>query len=83
MYAMKAMARFCAAPKQDHIKNHAKHGIMVDTRERIIPTIEEVIFNWQEQYSGAREEIPPDLPTPKWKTVQITTYVNADYAQEC
>ena len=62
-------------------KNHSKHGIIVDTRERIIPTSAHITVNWQEQYPGT-EELPPNMPTPKGKTVQITTYVDADYAHD-
>ena len=53
---------------------------MVDTRERIIPTVEDVLVNWQEQYPGATEELLPDMPTPMGKTVHITTYVDAGHA---
>ena len=46
-----------------YLKNHSKHGIIVDTQERIIPTNDEVTVNWKEQYPGATEELPPDMPT--------------------
>ena len=65
-----------------YLKNHSKHGIIVDTRERIIPTNDEITVNWKEQYPGATEELPPDMPTPKGKTIQITTYVDADHAHD-
>jgi len=86
------MARFSAAPKQEnmkrmlrvfgYLKNHSKHSIIVDTRERIIPTSADVTVNWQEQYPGVAEELPPNMPTPKGKTVQITTYVDTDHAHD-
>ena len=92
MYATRTLARFSAAPKQEHmkrmlrvfgyLKNHSKHGIIVDTRGRIIPTSAEITVNWQEQYLGTAEELPPDMPTPKGKTVNITTYVDANHAHD-
>ena len=65
-------------PKKDfgYLKNHSKHGIIIDTQERIIPTSTELTINWQEQYPGAVEELPSDMPTPKGKTVQITIYMS-------
>jgi len=92
MYATQTMARFSAAPKQEHmkrmlrvfgyLKNHSKHSIIIDTQERLIPTSDEITVNWKEQYPGATEELPPDMPTPKGKAVQVTTYVDADHAHD-
>ena len=48
------MAKFLVAPKEEckkilrvfgNLKNHANYDIMVDTRERITSTTEEVIVN--------------------------------------
>ena len=88
MYEIQTMARFSSAPKQEHLKrmirvfgyhkNHAKHGIMVDTWKRICLTTEDGIVNLQEQYPGANEELPHDLPTPKGKN----TYVDADHVYD-
>jgi hypothetical protein len=92
MYAVQTMARFSAAPKQEHLrrmlrvfgylKNHSKLGILIDIHERLIPKSERTIVNWQEQYPGAREELPPDMPTPRGKGVKITAYVDADHAHD-
>jgi hypothetical protein len=92
MYAVQTMARFTAAPKQEHfnrmlrvfgyLKGHPKQGIMVDTRQRILPNIEDVEVNWQEQYPGAKEELPSDMPIPQGKSVCITAYVDADHAHD-
>jgi len=72
-YTIQTMARFSVASKQEHLKrtiivfeclkNHAKHGIMVDTRERMTCTTEDVVFIWQEQYTGATKELPLDMHT--------------------
>ena len=36
-------------------------------------------YDWQRTvYAGAKEEIPHDIPEPKWKHVTTTTYVDAN-----
>ena len=92
MYAIQTMARFTAAPRQGHtqrmlrvfgyLKNYAHYGITVDTKEKEIPKHEEVQVNWEEQYPGAMEELPPGMPTPKGKPVKITAYSDADHAHD-
>ena len=39
-----------------------------------------VTNNWQELYPGAREELLPDMPTPKMKPLTILVYFDASYA---
>ena len=38
------------------------------------------MVNWNEQYPGAKEEVPEDMPIPKGKDVKIVVYVVADHA---
>jgi antitoxin component of RelBE/YafQ-DinJ toxin-antitoxin module len=86
MYDVQTMARFSAAPKQEHLrrmlrvfgylKNHAKLGILIDICERLLPKSEKMIVNWKEQYPGAQEELPSDMPTPRGKGIKITAYVD-------
>ena len=38
--------------------------------------------NWDEQYPGAREEFPGDMPNSKGKEVHLTLYVDADHAHD-
>jgi hypothetical protein len=90
MYAVQTMARFSHAPKQGHIdrmlrvfgylKAYMKQGITYDEKEHQGPKFECTDVNWEEQYPGAREELPPDIPKPKGKPIQITCYVDADHA---
>jgi hypothetical protein len=90
MYAVQTMARFSHAPKQGHLnrmlrvfgylKAYMKQGITYDEKEHQGPKFECTDVNWEEQYPGAREELPPDIPKPKGKPIQITCYVDADHA---
>jgi hypothetical protein len=92
MFAIQTMARFSAAPKQGHInrmlrvfgylKAYWKYGIIIDVQEPTIPQAEDVQVNWEEQYPGAMEEMPPGMPKPKGKGVHITIYVDADHAHD-
>ena len=60
-----------------------KFGIIIDTKERQVQGVENVEVNWNEQYPGATEELPNDIPTPKkGKEVKITVYVDADHAHD-
>ena len=43
---------------------------------------EEVKVNWEEQYPGAVEEVPHDMPQPKGNKVQVVIYVDADHAHD-
>ena len=93
MFAIQTMARFTAAPKQGHLqrmlrifgylKHYSQYGIMIDTKEKLLPTtMENIEVNWEEQYPGAKEELPPDMPIPKGKSIMINVYVDADHAHD-
>jgi len=41
------------------------------------------MVNWDEQYPGAREQLPDDMPTPMRKKVTIQIYVDAEHAHGC
>ena len=56
---------------------------MIDTKEKLLPTtMENIEVNWEEQYPGAKEELPPDMPIPKGKSIMINVYVDADHAHD-
>ena len=63
-------------------KGYLKFGIIIDTKERPLQDVEDIAVNWKEQYPGATEELPKDMPTPKGKEVKITVYVDADHAHD-
>ena len=38
--------------------------------------------DWSELYPDAEEELPPNMPPPRGRTVRITCYVDADHAHD-
>ena len=40
-----------------------KFGIIIDTRERQVHEVEDIVVNWNAQYPGATEELPKDMPS--------------------
>jgi hypothetical protein len=48
------------------------------------PNIDERVFNsdaeWQDFYGDVREELPPSMPEPKGKSIQISCFVDANHA---
>ena len=92
VFAIQTMARFSAVPKEGHLtrmlrvfgylKGYLKYGIIIDTSEKQVQEVEDIEVNWNEQYPGATEECPKNLPTPKGKEVKITIYVDADHAHD-
>jgi len=92
MFSIQTMARYTAAPRQGHIsrvlrifgymKAYSKYGIVIDVQERIIKQAENIKVNWEEQYPGACEELPGNMPKPKGNPVELTAYVDADHAHD-
>jgi len=92
MFSIQTMARFTAAPRQGHItrvlrifgymKAYAKYGIIIDVQERTISQTEDIKVNWEEQYPGAHEELPSNMPKPKGKPVNLVIYADADHAHD-
>ena len=89
-YATQTLARFAAAPREGHLKralrmfgylkNYPKLGIIYSPGNLKTPKYTIAEMNWEEQYPGAHEELPPDMPKAKGNTVSITTFVDADHA---
>ncbi len=46
-----------------------------------VPQGEVIQHDWVEFYQGVKEEIPEDMPSPKGKSVVLTTYADSDHAQ--
>jgi hypothetical protein len=87
------MARFSMAPREGHI--HAMkhlfgyvkqfpHGqIIIDDSEHIVKAAKgQPEYDWSEYYPEAEEIMPPDMPTPKGRTIKITAYKDADFARD-
>ena len=92
MFSIQTMARFTAAPRQGHItrvlrifgymKAYAKYGIIIDVQEKTISQTEDIKVNWEEQYPGAHEELPSNMPKPKGKPANLVIYADADHAHD-
>ena len=92
MYAVSVLSRYCNAPRYGHLsralrifgylKAHAKLSIIIDASDHIVPNMKTPLnnVNWDEQYPGVREELPPDAPLPKGKPLKITCYSDSDHA---
>ena len=65
-----------------YLKGYLKYGIIIDVQERDIGQSEDITVNWEEQYPGATEELPHDMPVPKGKHVKLTAYADADHAHD-
>jgi len=61
---------------------HFAIQIIIDIGKRVVNDATDVDVNWDEQYPGAREVLPDDMPTPKGKKVNLTLYVDADHAHD-
>jgi hypothetical protein len=82
------MARFNVAPREGHLKAMLRlFGYLKHTRKWrsiVDPTPPErdeskiEAHSWSDLYPEAEEELPPNMPPPKGKTVSITVYKDAD-----
>ena len=67
-----------------YLKHYKKWRLIVDAtllKEREGKK-EESKNTWTDLYPDANEELPPNMPEPKGKEVQITVYVDADGASD-
>jgi hypothetical protein len=91
-YATSSLARFAMAPRIGHmkamlrifgyVKKH-KHGqLIVDHNYMNWDKYEHEQHDWDEFYPDAMEEMPPNMPEPKGKSIKITVYKDADHAHD-
>ena len=91
-FAVSTLGRYSAAPRQGHVKAmlrvfgylkyHMKRQILCNTEEPEFDKAKMVKHYWSELYPDAKEEYLPDMPTPKGKSLKITTYFDADHAHD-
>jgi hypothetical protein len=91
-YATSSLARFAMAPRSGHmkamlrvfgyIKKHKQGQIIVDHNYMDWKHYEVEKHDWEEFYPGASEELPPDMPEPKGKSIRITVFKDADHAHD-
>ena len=91
-FAISALAQFNTAPREGHLnallrifgylRAYQKAKIIFDTRPTYNNTYDNQKNNWHQLYPGATVELPPDLPKPFGKPVDISTYFDAGFAND-
>jgi hypothetical protein len=84
------MSRFNARPRIGHynavlrmfgyLKRHLNSKLVCDPHTRDFSHINFVNPSWKEQYPDAQEELPPDMPPPLGRAVQVSVFVDAAHA---
>ena len=82
------LASITMAPRQGHFEAllHMYAYLCAHSRSRIVldPSYiqhgDEPSPDWRPFYPDAHEEMPPDLPTPLGKVVELTCFVDSDHA---
>ena len=85
-----ALSRYLAAPRKGHvemalhifsyIKGHDRSKCVFDPSIPDHGIIQDVEYDWTDFYPDAKEELPPDMPEPRGKTVITSMYVDANHA---
>ncbi|KAI2492700.1 Reverse transcriptase (RNA-dependent DNA polymerase) [Fragilaria crotonensis] len=84
------MSRYLVAARKGHLdqlfhifaylkRYHSSMMVFDDTE----PAFDERRFkvcDWSEYYPGAKEALPPDMPTPRGRSVVMSCFVDADHA---
>ena len=84
------LSRYCVTPRLGHLeavlhifaylKRNSSCSMVFNWHE---PVFNESLFkvcDWSNQYPGAKEAIPPNMPEPRGKSVVTRCYVDADHA---
>ena len=82
------LSSYSAAPREGHLEAvlHIFSYLSTHERSRIVmddayyPHAELEKPDWSPFYPGAKDELPPDMPEPRGKAVQITMFVDASHA---
>jgi hypothetical protein len=82
------LSAYMAAPRTGHLsalmhlfaymKSHTRSKVVLDPAYADLPEPEK--YDWSDFYADAKELLPPDMPEPLGKPVQMTTYVDSDHA---
>jgi hypothetical protein len=65
-----------------YIKKHPNGQIIINANPMDWTRFECGQHDWNEFYPGAGEELPPDMPPPKGKPIQLTCYKDKDHAHD-
>jgi hypothetical protein len=82
------MAAYCAAPRAGHmdavmhifayLKSHERSKLVLDPKYLKHEPVKAP--QWTDFYKDAAEILPPDMPEPLGKEVQMTTFLDSDHA---
>ena len=82
------LAAYCAAPRTGHLeavfhmfaylKSHERSRLVFDPD--YVNHIDEPEVDWSGFYHDAKESVPPDMPEPRGKEVEMTMFVDSDHA---
>ena len=83
------LSQYLACPRQGHLeavfrifsylKRHSRSKVVLDDTF-IVWTDRFVEPDWSDLYPDAAELLPPNMPTPRGKAVQLNVFVDADHA---
>ena len=62
------------------MKSHKCSKFLFDLSIPDLGIIQENEYDWNDLYPDAKEELPPDMPEPRGKTVITSMYVDANHA---
>ena len=89
-YHVAIMSRFLSAPREGHleqvfcifayVKRHLTYKLVMDSNEVLWNGKKFHDSDWSDFYADAKEELPPNMPAPRGKPVQINCFVDADHA---
>ena len=69
----------CALHTMVYLKAHKNSMMVFDPNYPDIPNVFKD-HDWEDFYCGAKELIPPDMPTPLGREVEMTALVDSDHA---
>jgi hypothetical protein len=65
-----------------YLKTHPKGRLFLDQKPYFHVNSTPMTYDWTEFYPDACEELPPDMPPPKGKTMSTIRYVDAYHAHD-
>jgi hypothetical protein len=63
-----------------YLKQHSRSRIVMDPTKPMVDQEQFVKMDWNALYPDAKEQIPPNAPTPRGNSILISCFVDADHA---
>ena len=90
LVAVSMLSRYSAAPREGHLhqvihvfaylKKYERSRLVFDDNRPDLKDAKFVNVDWKETYPEAEDQIPPNMPEPRGKSVVTTCWVDADHA---